>query len=47
MLQPLASTNTPLAEIANVCGFADQSHFSSTFKRTVGLTPARYREMHS
>ncbi len=43
----LASTNTPLAEIANVCGFADQSHFSSTFKRTVGLTPARYREMHS
>jgi AraC-like DNA-binding protein len=43
----LAGSSTPLAEIANVCGFADQSHFSSTFKRTVGLTPARYREMHS
>ncbi len=43
----LAATRTPLAEIANVCGFADQSHFSSTFKRTVGLTPARFREMHA
>lgn len=43
----LANTATPLAEIAAVCGFADQSHFSSTFKRTVGLTPARYREMQS
>lgn len=42
----LASTNMPLAEIASVCGFADQSHFSSTFKRTVGMTPARFREMH-
>ena len=44
--QLLASTNTPLAEIADVCGFADQSHFSSTFKRTVGMTPARFRELH-
>ncbi len=42
----LAGGETPLAEIADVCGFADQSHFSSTFKRTVGLTPARFREMH-
>ena len=42
----LANTRTPLADIANVCGFADQSHFSSTFKRTVGVTPARFREMH-
>jgi AraC family transcriptional regulator len=41
----LANTNTPLAEIANICGFADQSHFSSTFKRTLGVTPARFREM--
>jgi AraC family transcriptional regulator len=42
----LVNTNTPLAEIANICGFADQSHFSSTFKRTLGVTPARFREMH-
>ncbi|MBS1874368.1 MAG: helix-turn-helix transcriptional regulator [Acidobacteria bacterium] len=43
----LASTATPLAEIAEVCGFADQSHFSSAFKRTVGLTPARFRGLHA
>ena len=43
----LANTKTPLAEIADVCGFADQSHFSSTFKRAVGLTPARYRGLQS
>lgn len=43
----LARTATPLVEIASVCGFADQSHFSSTFKRAVGVTPARFREMHS
>jgi AraC family transcriptional regulator len=43
----LASTSTPLAEIAEVCGFADQSHFSSSFKRTVGSTPARFRGMHA
>ncbi len=42
----LAASAMPLAEIADVCGFADQSHFSSTFKRTVGMTPARFREMH-
>lgn len=42
----LASTTTPLSEIAEVCGFADQSHFSSAFKRTVGLTPARFRGLH-
>jgi AraC family transcriptional regulator len=41
----LANTDTPLAEIAAACGFADQSHFSSTFKRAVGQTPSRYREM--
>lgn len=43
----LTGGRTPLVEIASVCGFADQSHFSSTFKRTVGITPARFREMHS
>jgi AraC family transcriptional regulator len=43
----LVNSGTPLAEIANVCGFADQSHFSSTFKKTVGMTPARFRDMHN
>lgn len=43
----LADTEVSLSEIALTCGFADQSHFSATFKRTMGITPARFREMHS
>jgi AraC family transcriptional regulator len=34
---------TPLAIIALEAGFANQGHFSSTFKRLTGLTPAAYR----
>jgi AraC family transcriptional regulator len=32
-----------LAEVALTTGFADQSHFSTIFKRHTGLTPAGYR----
>jgi AraC family transcriptional regulator len=41
----VSATNTPLAEIAMTCGFSDQSHFSATFRRQVGMTPARFRQM--
>lgn len=41
----VSNTNTPLAEIAMTCGFSDQSHFSATFRRQIGLTPARFRHM--
>jgi AraC-like DNA-binding protein len=41
----VSTTNIPLAEIAMTCGFSDQSHFSATFRRQVGLTPARFRQM--
>lgn len=34
---------TPLAEVSLACGFADQSHFTRTFKRLEGVTPAEYR----
>ena len=34
----------PLAEIATECGFADQSHFASAFRRTTGMTPGTYRK---
>jgi AraC family transcriptional regulator len=34
-----------LAEIAIDCGFADQSHFASAFRRTMGVTPGRYRKL--
>jgi AraC family transcriptional regulator len=41
----LASPNIDLALIALECGFADQSHFTMTFKRIVGATPHEYRRL--
>jgi AraC family transcriptional regulator len=43
--QALASTDTPLADIALDTGFPDQSHFSKTFKRLTNITPAEYRKL--
>jgi AraC family transcriptional regulator len=43
----LAGSDTPLADVALLTGFADQSHFTRTFKRQLGLTPAAYRKMAS
>lgn len=40
----LSKTGAPLADIALAAGFAHQSHFSNTFKRLTGLTPAQYRQ---
>lgn len=37
----------PLAAVAAECGFADQSHFTRVFKRTVNATPGEFRRMHS
>lgn len=39
----LARTSPSLAEIALECGFVDQSHFTNTFVRRVGMTPLRWR----
>jgi AraC family transcriptional regulator len=33
----------PLAAIALGAGFSDQSHFSNTFRRLVGMSPSAYR----
>ncbi len=41
----LASTPDSLAQIALAVGFADQSHFSRTFKRLTGHTPRAFRQM--
>lgn len=40
----MANSDRTIAEIASAAGFFDQSHFSRTFKRLVGTTPARYRK---
>jgi AraC-like DNA-binding protein len=38
----LLAAGHPPAEVAAACGFADQPHLTRTFKRAVGVTPARY-----
>ena len=39
----LAASESSLAEIAAGAGFADQSHFTRTFKRHLGVTPGQFR----
>ena len=41
----LAHSHMSLAEIALTCGFSDQSHFSLMFKRHMGMTPSKFRNM--
>lgn len=36
----------PIAEIANACGYYDQSAFTRVFRKTVGVTPRQYRARH-
>ena len=40
----LLIVNTPLAEVAILVGFADQSHFTKHFKRIVGVPPGLYAQ---
>ena len=42
----LAVSEVPLAQVALDAGFTDQSHFTKTFKRHLGLTPAAFRNLH-
>jgi AraC-like DNA-binding protein len=39
----LRYTDWPMAQIASVTGFFDQSHFSTSFRRSTSLTPKQYR----
>lgn len=41
----LSKTDDPIIKIALAAGFYDQSHFSRTFKRHTGVTPAAYRSL--
>ena len=40
----LLSTEMPIGEIAEKCGFSDQSHFSRTFRQRFGSTPTQCRQ---
>lgn len=39
----LAGSDVPLVEIALAAGFADQSHFTKTFRREMRMTPGEFR----
>jgi AraC-like DNA-binding protein len=41
--QLLVSTRLALAQVADRCGFADQSHFTRDFRSLTGMTPRTYR----
>src|SRR5215204_1551678 len=43
----LLNSEKSLAEIALTAGFSDQAHFSRTFKKQTGLTPAEFRNTFS
>ena len=45
--QLLRETKLPLAQVALGSGFANQSHLTQAFKRSMGLTPAAYREEYA
>lgn len=40
----LVRRDLEIADIALVCGFSDQSHFTHAFRRLTGVSPRRYRE---
>jgi len=40
----LIASKKPLREIAEICGFEDQSWFSKIFKKFTGLSPGKFRE---
>jgi AraC family transcriptional regulator len=42
----LTDPRCELAEIALLCGFVDQSHFTRVFSRSEGYSPGRWRRLH-
>ena len=42
-IHELIHTQRPLAEIASLFGFGDQSAFTNTFRKATGMTPRKYR----
>ena len=42
----LLATRAPVTEIALAAGFGDLSHFTTSFGRTFGASPRRFRKLH-
>ncbi|RIV36690.1 AraC family transcriptional regulator [Flagellimonas lutimaris] len=45
-IELIVSTDMRMADIAYNCGFADDSHYSKTFKLRFGVSPTQYRMTH-
>jgi AraC family transcriptional regulator len=43
----LSTSGEPLSGIAVDCGFSDQPHFTRSFRRVMGMTPAEFRRLAS
>jgi AraC-like DNA-binding protein len=43
----LSQGRLPLAQVAQECGFADQAHFTTTFRRHAGIAPGAWRRKAS
>jgi len=41
----LLKSDLPLAEIADICGFSDQSHFTRVFAGALGVPPGEWRRL--
>ena len=42
----LRDPSRKLADIAQLCGFVDQSHFTRVFSRSEGYSPGRWRRVY-
>ena len=45
-IELLTTTDLPIAEISESCGYSDVLYFCRLFSRKCGLPPARYRKYH-
>lgn len=43
----LSSSDSPISEVASLCGFQDSYYFSRFFKANTGMTPSQYRRMRN
>jgi AraC-like DNA-binding protein len=43
----LVHSSLSLSQIATMCGFKDEYYFSAVFRKLAGLSPGRYRAVHS
>lgn len=45
--QRLLSEGNPIADVAVATGFADQSHLTRVFRKTIGVTPGAFRDVRA